>query len=203
MVEYDPKVPNKSYRVTPGAVFSPARSAPYPQPLQMGSQGNNGAAATYDERPWDLVSVPATSPTQWKLHDPFVIWRQDDLSDVVTITNTAFTPVSGRWIVAKMEGPIATFDSTPTIVIEQITEASWTSYPSAFEFDTASPYAWEITRVPLYKIVPSASATSAMKLLGEYSGDDLYADRYCGCAPELHYMLATATSRLRMAPTLT
>ena len=101
-------------------------------------QWQGGAAPV--KRPWDLT--PDAGAT-FKLYDPVVIWKRSDITSFITITNTAFTPSSGKYLVAKI-----TSLTTPTITVELLS-TGWTDYPEAYEF-TGVDHDFTAARIPLW-----------------------------------------------------
>jgi hypothetical protein len=193
--EYIPRVADKEYRARVPDSMSPLRRDPPHQPLQWGSRGTQSRSSDPDPLPWDLVLLDPDTDT-WGLYAPRVIYSREDVTDVVSITNSGFSLSAGDLVVATMTGGIDTFIATPSITLEAL--STWGGHPSAYEFDTASPYAWETSRIPVWSI--SSTDSDGAVLLAS----SLYGTKLISSHPTLAYTIAEVPlqSRVRVVPTL-
>ena len=158
--------------------------------------GKGGSSKPEDTKkkifPWDII---AESTNSYTIYAPKVIFSREDVEQVITITNTTFSLSDGDWIVAKMQGPIATFLETPTITIEKV--STWDGFPSAYKFGATPSYAWETSRIPIHQITGTDQGGSVS------IGENLYATRLIGYHPILSFTLAVVPSavRTRVVPT--
>jgi len=134
---------------------------------------------------WDIIETEVVG--NYTVYAPIAIFSRENVNQQVEINNSTFTISAGDWIVAVMQGPIATFISNPTITIEKVT--TWSGFPSAYKFGTSPNYAWEFSRIPILKI--------------EASGDQLLATKLVNNCPTLTFTLAAVpgASRTRVVPT--
>jgi len=146
---------------------------------------------------WDLKRAP-DSEDEWLLLNPSVTFSREDIEQEVEITNDPFTLEDGDWVVAKMQGPIATFLETPAITIEKL--STWDGFPSAYKFG-ADPFAWEITRIPIHRVEAFAEEDDKGDAISV--GEGIYATKLIGPNPTLAFTLATVPneSRTRVVPT--
>ena len=134
---------------------------------------------------WDIIETEVVG--NYTVYAPIAIFSRENVNQQVEINNSTFTISAGDWIVAVMQGPIATFISNPTITIERVT--TWSGFPSAYKFGASPNYAWEFSRIPVLKI--------------EASGDQLLATKLVNNCPTLTFTLAAVpgASRTRVVPT--
>lgn len=146
---------------------------------------------------WDLIPAPEAEG-QFILRYPSVTYSREDIESEVAITNDPITLADGSWVIAKMEGPIETFLTTPTITIEA--QSTWADFPSAFEFG-ADPFEWEATRIPIYKVETFAEGADKKDAIAV--GEDLFATKLIGPYPTLAFTLAEVPTaeRIRVVPT--
>jgi len=146
---------------------------------------------------WDLIPAPADEG-QFILRYPSVTYSREDIESEVLITNDPMTLADGDWVIAKMEGTIETFLTTPEITIEA--QSTWTDFPSAFEFG-ADPYEWAATRIPIYKVETFAEGEDKKDAVAV--GEELFATKLIGPYPTLAFTLAEVpgAGRTRVVPT--
>ena len=157
--------------------------------------GGSGDGPASSPQPWDLVLLDPGAGT-WGIYAPRVIYSREDVTATVSITNSGFSLSAGDLVVATMAGDIDTFLATPTITLEAL--STWDGHPSAYKFGTASPYAWENSRIPVWSI-SSTDSDGAVQLT---SG--LYGTKLIGSHPTLAYTLAEVPlqNRIRVVPML-
>lgn len=123
-----------------------------PAGLPGWSQGEFGWTPPYGSsaldgsiKPWDIVAG-GTEDGEKVLSSPNVISSLTDITDELTVTNTAFVPAIDTWLVAE----IIDLDS-PAIEIKLL--ETWEGFPSAYEFDTAGAIpVFTAARLPLWKL---------------------------------------------------
>lgn len=122
-----------------------------PAGLPGWSQGEFGWTPPYGSsaldgsiKPWDIVAG-GTEDGEKVLSSPNVIASLTDITDELTVTNTAFVPAIDTWLVAE----IIDLDS-PAIEIKLL--ETWEGFPSAYEFDTTGPSpVFVAARLPLWR----------------------------------------------------
>ena len=129
------------------------------QPLRW--KKNKFSPAHVQLRPWDLVH---NGSNELVLHRPLIRKSNLDVSAAVTFTNTPFEPVADSWLVIE----ISTIAATAATAV-YLTEAAWsggTEHPSAYKFDTVTPFAFERARIPIWRFHGSDTGGLVPLLVG-------------------------------------
>lgn len=128
--------------------------------------------------PWDIAYDSVSE--QYVMYRPLIMKGRTDVEGVVPVTNTPFTPEANAWLVLEIDAIPVT---AATVVL--VTNTDWegeAEYPSAYKFDTVTPWAFERARIPLWRFYDVDGSDAGGRFV---LGEDLYGEKLVKDGPLL------------------
>lgn len=108
-------------------------------------------------QPWDLAPVAGLPPGRYEVYRPLIVQGRIDVTGMVAVTNTPFTPEPDKFLVLEI-------DAIPVTSATVALDSNWDEYPNAYKFGDADPWSFEKARIPVWRFYAEDGPVSGSRI---------------------------------------